>query len=207
MLIKDCRNFHAWGYRRSLVARLESNALLGRSLAEDEFAYTKKMIKGDLSNFSAWHNRSRLMLRVLDERGADDNARAAFLDAELDLIQEALNVGPEDQSLWYYHRYLIYQVVGSAGKPTIVPNLTAEKKISYLKREIEFIKDLLEDFPNIKWLYEALLEYTLAFRKLQPHTIVEGQENDPNFWLTKLRRLDSMQSGRWDDVEQQISSI
>ena len=203
MLGKDRRNFHAWGYRRSLVARLESADLLGRSLVEDEFAYTTKMINGNLSNFSAWHNRSRLMFRVLDERGADDEARKAFLDTELDLIQEALNVGPEDQSLWYYHRYLISQVVPSGKTPTITPNLTTEQKISRLEQQIEFIKDLLEDYEEIKWLYEALLEYTLALRKLRPDTQSE-EGNDPNFWLSKLRKLDALQSGRWDDVERDI---
>ncbi|KAI0099114.1 hypothetical protein GGR51DRAFT_536101 [Nemania sp. FL0031] len=204
MLVKDRRNFHAWGYRRYLVARLESPALLGRSLAEDEFAYTTRMIKGDLSNFSAWHNRSRLMLRVLDERRADDKARVAFLETELDLVQEALNVGPEDQSLWYYHRYLMSQVAGPHGRPSVTPNLTAEQKVSYLKREVEFIKDLLQDFPNIKWPYEALLEYTLALRKLQPDAEAEGEEDDPKFWLAKLRKLDAMQTGRWNDVERDI---
>ncbi|GAP92830.1 putative geranylgeranyl transferase type-2 subunit alpha [Rosellinia necatrix] len=204
MLVKDCRNFHAWGYRRYLVARLESPDLLGRSLAEDEFAYTSKMIHEDLSNFSAWHNRSRLMLRVLDERGADDKARAAFLEAEMSQVQEALNVGPEDQSLWYYHRYLMSQVIGSEGKPIITPNLTVAQKISYLDLEIEFIKDLLQDFPNLKWPYEALLEYTFALCKLQPGAASEGEEKDPNFWLAKLRKLDAMQAGRWNDVERDI---
>ncbi|KAI0966111.1 hypothetical protein F4678DRAFT_307483 [Xylaria arbuscula] len=201
MLGKDRRNFHAWGYRRHLVARLESADLLGRSLVEDEFAYTTKMIRGDLSNFSAWHNRSRLMFRVLDERTANDEARAAFLDTELNLVQEALNVGPEDQSLWYYHRYLMSQVFGSEGVPTIAPNLTTEQRISHLEREIEFIKDLLEDFEDIKWPYEALLEYTLASRNLQLGT---GQDDDPILWLSKLRKLDAMQTGRWNDVERDI---
>ncbi|GAW22194.1 hypothetical protein ANO14919_117290 [Xylariales sp. No.14919] len=203
MLVKDRRNFHAWGYRRYLVARLESADLLGRSLVEDEFAYTTKRIHEDLSNFSAWHNRSRLMFRVLDERGADDKARTTFLETELNLVQDALNVGPEDQSLWYYHRYLISQVIGSQGVPTITPNLTAEQKISYLEGEGEFIRDLLEDFPDIKWPYEALLEYTLALRKLQPAK-GDRQEDDPNFWLSKLRKLDAMQTGRWDDAERDI---
>ncbi|KAI1434029.1 hypothetical protein GGR50DRAFT_449347 [Xylaria sp. CBS 124048] len=211
MLIKDRRNFHAWGYRRFLVARLESAELLGRSLVEDEFAYTTKMIKEDLSNFSAWHNRSRLMLRVLNERHADDEARAAFLDTELGMVQEALNVGPEDQSLWYYHRYLMSQIVASeGGKATITPNLTHEQKISYLEQEIEFIKDLLEDFETIKWPYEALLEYTLTLLKLRrPGSLGDGddgQEEDshPKYWLAKLRKLDAMQTGRWDDVEREI---
>lgn len=205
MLVKDRRNFHAWGYRRYLVARLESPALLGRSLVEAEFAYTTAMIERDLSNFSAWHNRSRLMLRVLQERDADDKARAAFLETELNLVQEALNVGPEDQSLWYYHRYLVAQVVNAKGKPSIAPQLTAEQKISYLEREVEFIKDLLQDFPDIKWPYEALLEYTLALRKLQLGAEAgREEEEDPNFWLTKLRKLDAMQTGRWNDVERDI---
>ncbi|KAI0803691.1 hypothetical protein GGR55DRAFT_661742 [Xylaria sp. FL0064] len=205
MLVKDRRNFHAWGYRRYLVARLESADLLGRSLAEDEFAYTTKMIRSDLSNFSAWHNRSRLMFRVLDERRADDAARTAFLDAELNLVQEALNVGPEDQSLWYYHRYLISQVIGSQDRPSITPNLSTEQKISYLEREVEFIKDLLEDFSDIKWPYEALLEYPLALHHLQPSA--KGQQRhgeDPKFWLNELRKLDAMQTGRWNDVERDV---
>ncbi|KAI1276473.1 hypothetical protein F5Y07DRAFT_389230 [Xylaria sp. FL0933] len=205
MLVKDRRNFHAWGYRRYLVARLESADLLGRSLAEDEFAYTTKMIRNDLSNFSAWHNRSRLMFRVLDERSADDAVRTAFLETELNLVQEALNVGPEDQSLWYYHRYLISQVIGSKDRPTITPNSSTEQKISYLEREVEFIKDLLEDYSDIKWLYEALLEYSLALRNLQPNaTGEEGQGEGPKFWLNELRKLDAMQTGRWNDVERDI---
>lgn len=204
MLTKDRRNFHAWGYRRYLVARLESAALLGRSLVEDEFAYTTKMIKDDLSNFSAWHNRSRLMLRVLDERGVDDESRATFLATELHWVQEALNVGPEDQSLWYYHRYLMSQVVGTEAGPTVAPNLKVEQRISYLEEEAAFIKDLLPDFPGIKWPYEALLEYTFALRKLHHGARGGSEDSDPIFWLTKLRKLDAMQTGRWDDIERDI---
>lgn len=81
MLGKDRRNFHAWGYRRHVVAQLESAALAGSSMAAAEFAYTDRMINMDLSNFSAWHSRSRLIPRLLDERGADDTARRAFLDS------------------------------------------------------------------------------------------------------------------------------
>ncbi|KND93006.1 Geranylgeranyl transferase type-2 subunit alpha [Tolypocladium ophioglossoides CBS 100239] len=107
MLNKDQRNFHAWGYRRIVVAKLESPELRGKSMAEDEFAYTTKMIRRDLSNFSAWHNRSQIIPRLLQERGADPKMRAAFLVEELSLVRGGLNVGPEDQSLWYYHQFLI----------------------------------------------------------------------------------------------------
>jgi geranylgeranyl transferase type-2 subunit alpha len=80
MLVKDSRNFHGWRYRRIVVDHLESPALSGTSMAEAEFAYTTKMINASLSNFSAWHSRSKLIPRLLDERNADATARRQFLD-------------------------------------------------------------------------------------------------------------------------------
>jgi geranylgeranyl transferase type-2 subunit alpha len=80
MLVKDSRNFHGWNYRRIIVAQLESPTLNGSSMVESEFAYTTKMIRVCLSNFSAWHNRSKLIPRLLNEREADDVARRKFLD-------------------------------------------------------------------------------------------------------------------------------
>ncbi|KAI1759095.1 protein prenylyltransferase [Hypoxylon sp. FL1150] len=202
MLTKDRRNFHAWGYRRYVVATLENSSLGGKSMVEDEFAYTTKMIVADLSNFSAWHNRSQLILRLLDERGADDAARKAFLEAELGIIGEALNVGPEDQSLWYYHQYIISQIVGHPGLPTIAPALTTAERADYVRKEIDNIKDLLEDYDGIKWVYEALLEYSLVLKGLGEQGRDESE--NPHQWLAKVRKLDPMRAGRWDDVEKQL---
>ena len=50
------------------------------SMANEEFEYTTKMIKTDLSNFSAWHNRTKLIIRLLDERSASDLERRQWLD-------------------------------------------------------------------------------------------------------------------------------
>jgi len=82
MLVRDSRNFHGWGYRRIVVSELESAKLNGKSMVESEFEYTTKVIHGDkgLSNFSAWHRRSKLIPRLLDERNADDATRRRFLD-------------------------------------------------------------------------------------------------------------------------------
>ncbi|UKZ68293.1 uncharacterized protein TrAtP1_009329 [Trichoderma atroviride] len=200
MLNRDQRNYHAWGYRRYVVAQLESPELDGKSMAEDEFAYTTTMIQANLSNFSAWHNRSLLIPKVLEQRGSDDKARAAFLAQELDLVRNGLNVGPEDQSLWYYHQFLVSQIVGDGNGQSITPALTVDEKITYLKREIDEITDLLEDYDDIKWIYEALLEYNLALNRLEGKS---GGAGNLQTWLTKLRALDPMRMGRWKDVEQQ----
>jgi geranylgeranyl transferase type-2 subunit alpha len=200
MLNKDQRNYHAWGYRRFVVAQLESPELDGKSMAEDEFAYTTTKIRNNLSNFSAWHNRSLLIPKVLEQRDSDDKARAAFLAQELDLVREGLNVGPEDQSLWYYHQFLVSQIVGDGNGQSITPALSVDEKVTYLKREIDEITDLSEDYGDIKWIYEALLEYDLALNRLEDKS--DGAGNLQT-WLTKLRALDPMRMGRWKDVEQQ----
>ena len=84
MLSLDSRNFHGWGYRRTVVQALESTELSSQepinSMAEQEFGYTTQMINSNLSNFSAWHTRSKLIPRLLNERGADNEARRRFLD-------------------------------------------------------------------------------------------------------------------------------
>ncbi|ORY58500.1 uncharacterized protein BCR38DRAFT_73794 [Pseudomassariella vexata] len=207
MLAKDRRNFHAWSYRRHVVATLESPALNGSSMAETEFAYTTKMIGADLSNFSAWHHRSRLILRVLDEKDADDQARKAFLEEELALAREGLNVGPEDQSLWYYHQFLMSHLTEYSGRVTIAPALTVEERRAYVMKEIEEIKDLLEDYDDVKWIYQGLLDYTLALGSLGGEgkgNEAEGFKDDMQEWLAKLRKLDPMRNGRWDDVEKTL---
>lgn len=80
MLTRDSRNFHGWGYRRTVIENLESPALNGKSMACEEYDYTTKKIGENLSNFSAWHNRSRLILQMLDEQNASAEERRQMLD-------------------------------------------------------------------------------------------------------------------------------
>ena len=86
MLTLDNRNFHGWSYRRKVVEALESEELSlgpdgrGTSMVEEEFDYTTRMINTNMSNFSAWHRRSKLIPRLLDERNAGGVERKKMLD-------------------------------------------------------------------------------------------------------------------------------
>jgi Protein prenyltransferase alpha subunit repeat len=80
MLTRDNRNFHGWGYRRIIIDNLESKVLDGQSMALEELDYTTKMIRTNLSNFSAWHSRTKLTTRILDEKSATDEERKQMLD-------------------------------------------------------------------------------------------------------------------------------
>lgn len=84
MLVMDNRNFHGWVYRRTIVSALESKFgkldTTANSTTEEEFAYTTRMTEMSLSNFSAWHNRSKLIPKLLNERGAGNEERKGYLN-------------------------------------------------------------------------------------------------------------------------------
>lgn len=84
MLSLDSRNFHGWGYRRKVIAALEQLSIAANpsttSMIETEFEYTTRMIETNLSNFSAWHRRSKLIPKLLEGRNATHAERCHFLD-------------------------------------------------------------------------------------------------------------------------------
>lgn len=97
MLTRDSRNFHGWGYRAAVVSKLESSELGGQSMARSEYDYTTRKIGENLSNFSAWHTRSRLILRILNEAAASDRERKEMLD------------GGRCRSRWFLAQANMYQ--------------------------------------------------------------------------------------------------
>ena len=86
-----------------------------------ELAYTTKKIEANFSNFSAWHQRTKV-IGSLWASGEIDKASALqkgvhvffgclhipnHLHVEFELVQNAMFTLPEDQSAWLYHRWLI----------------------------------------------------------------------------------------------------
>ncbi|KAF2470611.1 protein prenylyltransferase [Lindgomyces ingoldianus] len=211
MLHLDSRNFHAWTYRRFVVAQLErmqasvtdtslESVHSTQSLTESEFAYTTKMIKTNLSNFSAWHNRSKLIPMLLDERSADSAARRELLGDELALICTAINTDPFDQSIWFYHQFLMSTLSPKcASQNMIVRDLSNQDRQRYYAHEMEYIQDILEDETECKWIYEALLHCASCYLEIegstQAFTVL-----DMRGWLRELKRLDPLRRGRWDDL-------
>ena len=201
MLSKDGRNFHGWSYRRLIVAQIER--FTGKSMVETEFAYTEKMIKAALQNFSALHYRSKLIPRLLNERKADGADRRKMLESELNLMQEAL-IDPYNQSPWFYHQFLMSTL--SPHVPcdgAIVLDLTDTDRIQYYEREIDQIKEILEDFDDCKWIYEALLRYTVTLSQLEGG-LEKSSTAEMQDWLAKLRHLDPFRSGRWNDLQSDL---
>jgi geranylgeranyl transferase type-2 subunit alpha len=92
-------------------------------------------------------------------------------------------------------------LVGPSGRATIAPALTLEDRVAYVLREIDEIKELLEDYQTEKLIYEALFDYTLYLCQLEERQPDGVERADLVAWLGKLRELDPMRNGRWADLE------
>ncbi|CAG8973697.1 hypothetical protein HYALB_00006968 [Hymenoscyphus albidus] len=209
MLVRDSRNFHGWRYRRIVVDELESQHLQGTSMVEVEFEYTTKVIRGQdgLSNFSAWHRRSKLIPKLLNERGTDDAGRRQFLDDEFDTIITAMytDAFPYAQSVWFYYQFLMTTLTDSVRHATITSNFTQEDRIGYLTRQLSILKEMLEDADDCKWIYDALIEYTMSLSQMEQRQLDKDETEDCKLWLSKLRVLDRLRGGRWDDLDKELS--
>ena len=232
MLAQDSRNFHAWGYRRTVVAAIEAIQITQSrtptttttmqdfvsattdtkiatvkspdisSITQQEFDFSTKMINANLSNFSAWHHRSKVLPRLLDEKHADDKGRKQALDDELVLVERALYTADNDQSPWFYHQYLVSTFRPRYSAESMTPNLSNEQRLQYVREEIEKIMDMLEGAEDNKWIYETLIQLVLLYRELSGQW--PEQVDSVRAWIEQLQALDPLRSGRWHDLIRQF---
>ncbi|CAG8523710.1 4132_t:CDS:10, partial [Ambispora gerdemannii] len=112
----DSRNFHGWDYRRYVTSKLsmkiadaddENNNNSAESLTESEFNFTTTKINQNFSNYSAWHQRSKLLPSLFQEKNMTEDEKKALIDKEFDLVKSAIYTDPDDQSAWLYHLWLV----------------------------------------------------------------------------------------------------
>lgn len=86
-----------------------------------ELVYTKRKIEANFSNFSAWHQRSKVLSSLwaagqLDKLKSIEEGQCIIMCdvgfhahscSEFDLVRNAMYTDPNDQSVWIYHRWLI----------------------------------------------------------------------------------------------------
>lgn len=216
MLARDTRNFHGWMYRRMVVARIENPVPVrgeNRSMVKDEFGYTVRMLTGagGMKNYSAWHQRRMLIPRLLEEEGREDQEKMDFLEDELELLERAIRTDPDDQSLWFYHRWLVLARDDSA----IAPKMPRSLRTAMLGQQIDMLKELLDEHPECKYILKALVVYVQALQGLRREPPDDDHNHDEDAdgggngaaesremlgWLKRLETIDPMRRGRYKDL-------
>ena len=74
---------------------------------KDEFDMTTSMLEKNFSNFSAWHYRGKLLIKIHKNNGSVYQIPLNIIEEELEKIKHAIFTEPNDQSPWNYHRWLI----------------------------------------------------------------------------------------------------
>ncbi|KAI0797855.1 rab-protein geranylgeranyltransferase [Abortiporus biennis] len=184
MLEGDSRNFHAWDYRRYVLATMP----VPRTELS-ELAFTTKKIEANFSNFSAWHQRSKL-LSNLWESGKLDSSKSK--EDEFELVLNAIYTDPEDQSAWIYHAWLI----GNGNDASI------------LNREIKAIQELLDEQPDSKWCMESLVRYKRMLLKNHGGSLSLDEKQrlheECSSLLTQLQEVDPQRRRRYQEIAESL---
>ncbi|KAF8516926.1 rab-protein geranylgeranyltransferase [Hysterangium stoloniferum] len=184
MLDADARNFHAWDYRRYVLARSYAP-----HSPYQELAYTTRKIEANFSNFSAWHQRAKIY-SVLWQTDVGEGERTKTRDREFELVKQAMYTDPADQSVWLYHRWL----VGLGGK--------GESR-DLLEREITGIEELMEIEPESKWCLDSLVYYKSLLLR---HSYSDTLAHECIELLSKLRELDPFRKRRYIDMANDMTN-
>ncbi|KAJ7074238.1 rab-protein geranylgeranyltransferase [Mycena amicta] len=196
MLDADPRNFHAWSYRRYVLA--------GMPVARPEtaeLAYTTRKIEANFSNFSAWHQRTKLLASLWASGKLD---RAKSKEDEFELVRNAMFTDPNDQSVWIYHRWLMGEGSMGRGSCPVWPNYSSGDDRTVLDREIGIIQELLEEQPDSKWCMESLVYYKQMLLRKHATVDARGLIDECRHLLSELGSLDPARRARYEEIEKRL---
>lgn len=121
---------------------------------------------------------------------------------ELSLIHQAF-IDPYDQSLWFYHQNLMSVFDPTMAERTMTPHLSSSERLEYIRNEIEEIQEMLDGAEDCKYIYQALIEYTLLASRVEGRLSSEDREQVLS-WLSELKMLDPLRRARWLDLEKTL---
>lgn len=164
LLDLDERNFHCWQYRRWITERC-------RIPIDIELQYTLERIQKNFSNYSAWHQRSYLLQKKYTVSTPVSSSSSSstisliplsFLSAELDLLRQAMFTEPDDQSPWFYHRWIIYEICKRLSTVDWCNNQDTFESISkeiytLLMNDCSHLRSLQDIESRSKWPLIALI--------------------------------------------------
>ena len=187
LLKQDARNFHCWNYRRHVAS------LLGREQETAELAFAAARIAENFSNYSAFHHRSVYI------KGAGSARELA--EAELALTESAVFTEPDDQSAWWYRRF----VYSWCEEQTLSEPVTVNWLKELYRTQRLAMTSLLEVEPESRWTLQELIYLCGRVGKLEE----SGEESDclaeREGYLDKLTELDPMHRRRYEYLRSQTS--
>lgn len=217
---------HAWNdtsmmgpqlTRTSVAATTEKPVLEPEqieSLLTTEWSFTQSKIQKNFSNCSAFHYRSKLLplmlpFRIRANQDGEDSCNEAttkleLAREELDLVRDAIFTEPDDQTCWWYHRFVISWA--EPPKAGLCVTIVRESYLELLEEEAESLRELNDAEENrCKWgllgLHTILEIISEVNDRDDDNTeVVVAEMND---CLLKLSILDPDRCARYESMKKQ----
>lgn len=216
VLALDQRNFHAWQLRRVITQNMENtarnNPLNILLINLNEFDFTTSKVNNNISNFSAWHNRSKLIpkiydlfkevnLNVINSNEVTKKAFGIFKDPhsilhhELKLVNTGMYMDVEDTSVWLYLYWLLSDKLFTNG-------LEHSKYMEILQTQLLIIKELNElevsdNGQNNSWCIKSMIFIKQIMIRLNDGSY--NLKDEIRDLLTVLIKIDPLRKGRYID--------
>ena len=225
LLMTDQRNFHCWNYRRHITLGLSpgggggggggegdgvylGSAGSGKSIDEgqgrhmaatvsSEFQFSTDKLNENFSNYSAFHHRS-VCIQCLPSPSLSPSFRA-LMSTELSLVENAIFTEPDDQSAWWYRRFLFAwllerakaAVAGGKGSGSVDDIGDFLRWIVALVGEqVVLLEGLLKAEEGCKWAMDAIVgmvRMLLDLKRLAGPALAE--EIDPDLLARRSELL------------------
>ena len=190
LLLADDRNFHGGGYRQYIARRmglpLDRELEFSRQKIEQNFSnysawhYRTALLPLKYSSGGGGGGNSEEGegVVVVEKEGTNSNSSAVVgrptsasatipwqvLDEEFEFVKQALYTEPEDQSGWFYHRWLIGCVIARYQEKQREhveeggeEGLLQQRVATILDTQIRMCRELLEVEPDAKWPLVTML--------------------------------------------------
>lgn len=227
LLEMDSRNFLGWQYRRFVIDNIEKNIadaelLKNLKINVDEFNFTTSKINNNISNFSAWHNRTKLIPKIfsiLHEIGDESLLQQddyklfqnphTLLVHELDLVKTGMFMDSDDTSVWLYLWWLLTNDIFVSYLHENSDSHSYEEIIQGQLNTIAEVNELEKDdheqgWDNVWCLKTTLLLNSLIKREQGNATLLD---EDAKVILQKLIEYDPLRKGRYLDQLNGVSPI
>jgi geranylgeranyl transferase type-2 subunit alpha len=152
-----------------------------------EFDFSTRKISENFSNYSAFHHRSVFLRATISGSSDSEESLLERLREEYSIVESAVFTEPDDQSAWWYYRFLVQLFVS-----TCISQGTSAgpRDSSWLLEELcvqkEAMASLHEMEPHSKWPLIAMLLLLDSLRTLLPASAVvmmaEGRDTE---WLSE----------------------
>lgn len=211
LLQLDARNFHGWEYRRFVVAHIEGidppqSRVVARCMLELE--YTTSKINNNISNYSAWHNRSRLISQLFLLPGVPPPFSCPYqtLVSELAMIKTGMYMDSDDSLVWLYMQWLLTNPIFVG---PLKSGSSPQDYQSILRQQLDDVEELnqleREEHPqNLDhcWCLKTIVFIKSLLAKEVGSSPSESRRlrEDIATHLAALKVIDPLRRGKYEDV-------